>query len=169
MLGAAACGGSDGNEARPAEPRLPRALAADLAARSDRVADSLAAGDDCGAATQAEALRTAVLAAINERRVPPELQEELSGAANGLVSRVECAPAATPPPPPPPPPTEPATTAEDREEDEDEEPVEPESEEGGDEQAPADTDILPPVTVDETVPTVTDVPTTTGITTTEGG
>lgn len=100
-VGLAACGGSDGGETRQAEPRLPASLAADLAARSDLIADTLAAGDGCGAATQAAELQRAVIDAINARRVPAELQEDLQSAANALAVRIECVSPALPPPPAP--------------------------------------------------------------------
>jgi hypothetical protein len=88
-------------------------VAADLAERSDEVAETLAAGDECGAAAQAADLRGAVVDAINAGDVPPRLQEELTGAANDLASRIECV---EPPPPPPPP----ATTAEEEDDEDDE-------------------------------------------------
>lgn len=98
-VGLAGCGGSDAGETRRAEPRLPESLAADLAARSDRIADRLAAGDGCGAATQAAELQRAVIDAINARGVPAALQEELQSAANALAARIDCVPPAPPPAP----------------------------------------------------------------------
>jgi hypothetical protein len=88
---------------------LPAAIAADLAARSDRVAAALAAGDTCAAAAQAGQLRGRVVAAINAGRVPAPLQEDVAGAANSLVERIRCVP---PPPPPPPPPVAPQPAGE---------------------------------------------------------
>ena len=91
-----ACSGEA--EQQPEQPRLPAALADDLAARSDRVADLLAAGDQCGAAHAADALQGATLEAINRGDVPGAFQEELTAAAGALVDEVNC-----PQPPPPPP------------------------------------------------------------------
>lgn len=108
---AAGCGGSGGDGGtEQAVPRLPAAVALDLAERTDLVADALAAGDDCGADVHAERLRADVLAAVNDGRVPPAYQEELVGSANGLAEQIECR-TAEPPPPPPAAETGPATTA----------------------------------------------------------
>jgi hypothetical protein len=146
---------------------LPAALAQNLAERSDEVADTLAAGDDCGAAAQADDLRGAVVAAINDGRVPPPLQEELSGAANALVSRIECVEA--PPPPPPP-----ATTAEEEDDDggetetretEQDEPEEPPEEQDEPLETVIDTltDEIPTLPTDTSGETTTEtVPTETG-------
>jgi hypothetical protein len=87
-----ACSGDAEQEAD--EPRLPAAVASELAARSNRVADLLAAGDVCGAAVAADELQTATVDAINRGGVPGPFQEELTGAVNGLVNEVNC-----PPPP----------------------------------------------------------------------
>ncbi|MGH3092127.1 MAG: hypothetical protein ACRDOG_07345, partial [Gaiellaceae bacterium] len=85
----AGCGG-DGEETAPG-PTLPQGLATDLADRSDAIADSYAGGDVCGAAGQADDLLAAVLAAIEEGRVPAEFQESLTGTANKLVNEINCA------------------------------------------------------------------------------
>ena len=85
----AGCGGN-GEETAPG-PTLPQGLAADLADRSDAIAASYAGGDVCGAAGQADDLLAAVLAAIDEGRVPPEFQESLTGTANKLVNEINCA------------------------------------------------------------------------------
>src|SRR5437867_10781882 len=85
----AGCGGHSQRPAAP-PPKLPRALAQQLEARSDDVARKLDAGDDCGALTSAQQLQQETVAAINARRVPPALQEPLSGAANELVLRIQC-------------------------------------------------------------------------------
>ena len=100
-----ACSGEP--EAEPEQPRLPAAVASDLAARSDRVAELLAAGDQCGAAHAADELQTATIQAIERGQVPPEFQEELTAAANALVNEVNC-----------PPPPEEAEEDEDKDEDE---------------------------------------------------
>ncbi|TML24740.1 MAG: hypothetical protein E6G32_03070 [Actinobacteria bacterium] len=82
--------GAPSRRAAPPQPKLPRALAQQLAARSDDVARKLAASDDCGALTSAQQLQQETITAINQRRVPPALQEPLSGAANDLVRRIQC-------------------------------------------------------------------------------
>lgn len=86
-----ACGGAK-HTAPPQPPAFPRALAANLASTSEAVAASLAAGDSCRALSLAHGLQAQTIAAINARRVPAGLQEQLSGAVNGLVARVTCVP-----------------------------------------------------------------------------
>jgi hypothetical protein len=86
-LGAAialsACGGNG-------EPGLPAALADRTAAEADATAELLEAGDDCEAAERASGLVHELVEAINARRVPDGLQEELLGRANELAARVRC-------------------------------------------------------------------------------
>lgn len=89
-LALAGCGG--GGDSRPA---IPAGTAEALAARSDAVAESLAAGDACAADREADALVAAAIEAVNAGAVPAPLQEELLGSAQSLAARVEC-----PPPPP---------------------------------------------------------------------
>ncbi len=106
----AGCGGNGDEDAvERSAPKLDRAVASELVARTDAIAAGLARGDDCGADADAERLRADVNRAIRDRRVPEELQDELVAAAKRLGSRIEC----TPPPPPP-------TTTADDDEDEDE-------------------------------------------------
>lgn len=90
-LAIAGCGGGERDSAPP--PRLPPALAQDLAARSDHVAELLAAGDRCGARATANDLSATVVEAINAGRVPTPFQEELGGAASALAARIACVPA----------------------------------------------------------------------------
>lgn len=92
----AGCGGGAADRPAPSRPKLPAALATQLAERSDRVAAALAAGDGCGARNQATALQQATVQAINARQVPAALQEDLSGTVNDLVGRIHCAPAQQP-------------------------------------------------------------------------
>jgi hypothetical protein len=92
VLLAAGCGG----EERSPAPRLPAALAADLAARSDSVAARLEEQDPCGARSEARRLQSDAIAAVNARRIPRAFQEELLASVNTLVEAIECAP---PPPP----------------------------------------------------------------------
>ena len=94
LLAVAGCGG--GETERDAAPTLPAALAAELAGRSDAVAERLEADDPCGALAEAEALQADTIAAVNEGRVPARFQEELGAAVASLVDSIECTPA--PPP-----------------------------------------------------------------------
>jgi hypothetical protein len=88
--------GSGNERAAPPRPRLPAALAAHLASRSDDVARLLETNDGCRALAAAKELQRETVAAINARRVPSPLQEPLLTAANDLTVRIQCAP---PPPP----------------------------------------------------------------------
>jgi outer membrane murein-binding lipoprotein Lpp len=89
----AGCGSGEQRRATP-HPKLPRAVATELAARSDRVAAALDGGDQCGARAEAERLRSDAIKAINDRRVPGPFQEHLGAAVNDLVSRIQCTPPA---------------------------------------------------------------------------
>jgi uncharacterized lipoprotein YajG len=91
----AGCGSGPTPRAAP-PPTLPAAVAAPLAARSDEVAQTLAAGDACQAASLAQQLQQETLASINAGRVPAPFQEHLASAANDLVSRIRCIPPAQP-------------------------------------------------------------------------
>jgi hypothetical protein len=94
VLALAGCGGAAEQRAKPKQPRLPRNLAQTWAQQSDAVASALASGDGCTAQQLATSLNSQFIAAVNERRVPPRLQEELGSALNDLQSRITC----TPPP-----------------------------------------------------------------------
>ena len=91
------CGG-DAKRATPHPPTLPRALATQLAASSDAVANALAEGESCRARALAQQLRRETVAAVNAGRVDPRLQEELTGAVNDLAGRVRCVPPVVRPP-----------------------------------------------------------------------
>jgi hypothetical protein len=84
----AGCGGGGAAERTTPQPRLPKAEALLLAARADRIASRLDAGDTCAALAQATALRSEVTAAINAGRIPQAFLEPLSSSVNGLVERV---------------------------------------------------------------------------------
>jgi hypothetical protein len=88
VVALAGCGGSDQRTAE--EPRLPPALASDLAATSEAIADTLDAGDVCEAARLADELEAAVEVAIAEGRIPAEFQEELQATAVELQDNVNC-------------------------------------------------------------------------------
>jgi len=91
----AGCGSGATRRTAP-PPKLPAAVATPLAARSDEVAQALAAGDACRAASLAQQLQQETLASINAGRVPAAFQEHLASAANDLVSRIQCIPPAEP-------------------------------------------------------------------------
>lgn len=102
-LALAGCGGED--EADPpatAQPKLPAELAVALAAQSDQIADNLAAGDECAADLQAQALRAQVEDAVGGPEVPPALGREMSAAAGTLDDGIQCEPAPAPAPEPKP-------------------------------------------------------------------
>ena len=145
----AACGGGDGasDEAETtAAPSLPRALAEELAAASDEVADLLEAGDGCAASERAAELREQALAAVEGGAVPSELERPLATAVERLATQITC---------------EPATTEEDDKDDKDKD-KDKDKDEGdeGDDDEDEDEDDSPDVT--------TTTPTETSATTTEG-
>jgi hypothetical protein len=84
----AGCGDSTRTSAQ--EPALPRAVANDLAAKSDQIADALDSGDVCGAAGLADRLKDAVEAAVSGGQVPPPFQDELEQTATDLQNEVNC-------------------------------------------------------------------------------
>ena len=84
----AGCGDSTRTSAQ--EPALPRAVANDLAAKSDQIAAALDSGDLCGAAGLADRLKDAVEAAVSGGQVPPAFQDELEQTATDLQNEVNC-------------------------------------------------------------------------------
>lgn len=85
----AGCGGSS-NQTAQSQPELPRAVAEDLASKSDAVADALDAGDTCKAAELADRLKDAVEAALAGGQVPPAFRAELVRNATDLQNEVNC-------------------------------------------------------------------------------
>ena len=85
VLVGAGCGGS---AKQTSEPQLPRALARQWAQR----ADAIAAADACTAHGRATALRTAVILAVNKRKIPQRLLEPLTSKVNALAAHKACAP-----------------------------------------------------------------------------
>jgi hypothetical protein len=84
---AAGCGGA----ARPQQSAfhgVPPRLAHDWERQASAIAAAASAGDDCGAARLADALRTQVLE--SEQRVPPRLRRPLVEAVNALANRLTC-------------------------------------------------------------------------------
>lgn len=84
----AGCGDSTRTSAQ--EPALPRAVANDLAAKSDQIAAALDSGDVCGAARLADGLKDAVDAAVSGGQVPLAFQDELEQTATDLQNEVNC-------------------------------------------------------------------------------
>lgn len=99
VLLAAGCGGSRPHAAAPPTPKLPHALAQSWARQADAIAADLAAGDGCLAQTRAIALRTQVVAAVNDRRIARRYLEPLVGTVNDLPGRISCTPPAPAPSP----------------------------------------------------------------------
>jgi len=84
----AGCGEGSGTSAQ--EPVLPRAVANELAAKSDQIADALDSGDLCGAARLADRLKVAVEAAVSGGQVPPAFRGELDQTATDLQNEINC-------------------------------------------------------------------------------
>lgn len=82
--------------AAPKQPHLPHALATAWRHDADAIAASLAVGDGCLAQQRTVALRAAVIAAVNARRLAPRFQEPLVSAVNDLASRIRCVPPPAP-------------------------------------------------------------------------
>jgi hypothetical protein len=94
----AGCGGDEAEPERRTEPpKIPSALADELAERSEAVAEKIEAGDVCGAAHEADALEDRVEALIAAGEIPRRYQEELHSEAKWLRDKVNC-PEAPPPP-----------------------------------------------------------------------
>lgn len=109
----AGCGGGEPEPERRAEPpKIPGALADELAQRSDAVAEKLEAGDVCGAALEADALEDRVEALIAAGDIPRRYRQELRSEAVWLQDNVNC-------PDPPAPPAPPAPAEDEDEADED--------------------------------------------------
>ena len=84
----AGCGG--GSTPTTAQAELPRAVANDLALKSDAIADALDGGDQCKAAQLADELRHAVEAAVSGGQVPSAFRGELVRNATDLQNEVNC-------------------------------------------------------------------------------
>ena len=87
----AGCGSGAEHSSAP-QPKLPPVLAEDLAARSDRVAAALDAGDPCRALDEARSLQDETIKGINAGRIPGAFQEQLASTVGDLVDRIQCAP-----------------------------------------------------------------------------
>ena len=89
-LGVAGCGNDTMQRAAPPPPRLPRALADELAMQSDELARALDGQDSCRASSLAHVLQAPTISSINARRVPAAFQEPLANAVTDLVTRIRC-------------------------------------------------------------------------------
>jgi len=96
LLALAGCGGGGGggndDATATTRPTLAAATADRLVARSDTIALKLAAGDECGAAHEADALAADAIAAVNAGEIPGAYQEELVARTQELVNAVNCPP-----------------------------------------------------------------------------
>ena len=92
----AGCGGHAAQQALPPKPRLPHALAAQLASLSDAVAQQLDSGDACSARAAADQLQSQALAAVAEGKVPRALRRPLTRATRQLQSQIVCVQAPAP-------------------------------------------------------------------------
>jgi hypothetical protein len=90
------CGGHAAHRVLPPKPKLPRALAAQLASLSDTVAQQLDAGDMCGAQKTAQQLQAQAQAASASGQIPTSLWQPLTSATTKLQSQIVCV---KPPPP----------------------------------------------------------------------
>jgi hypothetical protein len=89
VIGAAGCGGASSSETQSS---IPESVAGRLAAQSESIVAQLEAGDDCGAAQQADDLRHAADKAISTGQVPAAYQDKLEAAVRSLQNAVNCAP-----------------------------------------------------------------------------
>jgi hypothetical protein len=97
IVAIAGCGDSGSSSQ---SPQIPAAIAGRLAALSDRTADDLDAGDDCGAAASVAQLKQEAEDAQPE--VPDALRPELQAGVEQLASQIECVPEPAPLPEPTP-------------------------------------------------------------------
>jgi hypothetical protein len=92
---ASACGG---DESGKDSQLLPHDVGADLARKAELVQTTLDREGSCTALDRAQELRQAVERAIERKRVPPALQDELRRRSAELEASIVCV---QPPPPPP--------------------------------------------------------------------
>jgi hypothetical protein len=90
VAGALLASGCGGSENTAPEAFIPRAVAEELAAKSDAVADALDAENVCDAAKRADELKDAVDAAVAGGEVPSVFRDELERTATDLQNRVNC-------------------------------------------------------------------------------
>jgi hypothetical protein len=90
--------GSETTQRKPAQPKLPRALAHAWAEQATAIATSLAANNGCDAQTRVAALQQEMVAAVNAHRIPRRFLEPLSSGVNDLAAQITCTPPAPPAP-----------------------------------------------------------------------
>jgi hypothetical protein len=86
------CGSGAARHVAQPPPRLPAALAGELAQASDAVAAALESGDGCSALALAQGLQQKTQAAIAAHRVAARLQQPLQATVGDLVRRIQCVP-----------------------------------------------------------------------------
>jgi len=90
VLGAVGCGSGSGSSQGDTTAAIPSSVASDLAAQSESIASALDAGDECGAAQQADDLRHAVEDAVAAGEIPAAYQDELEAAVENLQNTANC-------------------------------------------------------------------------------
>jgi hypothetical protein len=99
VLAVSACGSQSREAAQQTAPRLPPAVAAALATRSDALASALRRGDACGARIQVHGLERQTRLAIAAGRVPPMYRARLVAATTRIAAQMpRCLPRPIPPP-----------------------------------------------------------------------
>jgi hypothetical protein len=88
VLALAGCGGATPTQTNSAA--IPRSVADRLAAQSESIAAAWAAGDECGAAQQADDLRHAADDAVASGDIPAAYQDELESAVVNLQNTANC-------------------------------------------------------------------------------
>jgi hypothetical protein len=107
VLAVSACGSQSREAAQRTTPRLPPAVAAALATRSDALASALRRGDACGARIQVHGLERQTRLAIAAGRVPPAYRARLVAATTRIAAQMpRCLSRPAPPPVAPPSPVE---------------------------------------------------------------
>jgi hypothetical protein len=87
-LALAGCGG--GTQTETGSSAIPRSVADRLAAQSEAIAAAWDAGNTCGAATKADALKDAAEQAIAAGEVPAAYQDDLESAVVNLQNTANC-------------------------------------------------------------------------------
>jgi hypothetical protein len=82
------CGGASSTQTNSAA--IPRSVADRLAAQSESIAAAWEAGDECGAAQQADDLRHAADDAVASGDIPAAYQDELESAVVSLQNTANC-------------------------------------------------------------------------------
>jgi hypothetical protein len=91
VLALSGCGGATPKQTESAKSAaIPRSVADRLAAQSESIAAAWEAGDECGAAQQADDLRHAADDSIASGDVPAAYQDELESAVVNLQNTANC-------------------------------------------------------------------------------